>query len=216
MLLPVVGPHTTIAHSVKLIPNPQYEIFIAELKRTKRRFSKWHGIVFRVAPLEYARITKLLDGKGSFKFGGRWSAAGTFPAVNLSTTQNAALDESNANFSYYKLPLTDVQPQAVVGVRIKLGKVIDLTNPQGIRKQPWLHLAELLAEDWRKVNDAGHESQSQAFGRAAHDVDAEGLLAPSARVPDGLNLVYFPESVLGLGKIEILGRDELERWLKKR
>ena len=183
---------------------------------TKRRFSKWHGIAFRAAPLEFARVIKLLDGKGSFKFGGRWSAAGTFPAVNLSTTQDAALGESNANFTYYKLPLKDVRPRAVVGVRLKLGKVIDLTNPQGIGKQPWLRLEELLAEDWRKVNDAGHESQSQAFGRATHDVDAEGLLAPSARVPGGVNLVYFPESVLGPGKVEILGREELERWLKKR
>lgn len=79
-----------------------------------------------------------------------------------------------------------------------------------------MHLVELLAEDWRKVNDAGHESQSQAFGRAAHDVGAQGILAPSARVPDGINLVYFPESVLGAGSGEILGREELERWLKKR
>ena len=201
---------------MKLIPNPQYEIFVAELKKTKRCFSKWHDVAFRAAPLEFARIVKLLDGKGSFKFGGRWSAAGTFLAVNLSTTQDAALSESNANFTYYKLPLTAVKPRAVVGVQLKLGKVIDLTNPQGVRKQPWLRLEELLAEDWRKVNDAGHESHSQAFGRAAHDVGAEGLLAPSAQVRSGVNLVYFPESVLGPGKVEILGREELERWLKKR
>ncbi|HWZ42423.1 MAG TPA: RES family NAD+ phosphorylase [Candidatus Saccharimonadales bacterium] len=200
---------------MKSIPNPQYEIFVAWLKRTKRPFSKWHNIAFRAAPLEFARVIKLLDGKGSFKFGGRWSSAGTFPAANLSTTQGAALDESNASFTYYKLPLADVRPRAVVGVRLRLDRVIDLTNPQGIRKQPWLHLQELLAEDWRKVNDAGHESQSQAFGRAAHDVGAEALLAPSVRVPGGVNLVYFPESVPS-GKVEILGREELERWLRKR
>lgn len=201
---------------MKLIPNPQYEIFVAELKKTKRRFSKWNGIVFRVAPLEFARVVRLLDGKGSFKFGGRWSAAGTFPSVNLSTTQDAALSESNAGFSYYRLPMTHMQPQAVVGVRLKLGKIVDLTKPHGIRKQLWLHLEELLAEDWRKINDAGHESQSQTFGRAAHDIGAEGILAPSARVPDAVNLVYFPESIFGAGKVEILGREELERWLKKR
>jgi len=136
--------------------------------------------------------------------------------VNLSTTRDAALGESNASFSYYKLPMTDIQPQAIVGVRLKLGKVINLTNAHGMRRQSWLHLDELLAEDWRKVNDAGHESQSQAFGRAAHDTGAEGLLSPSARVVGGINLVYFPESVVGSGKVEILGRDELERWLKKR
>ena len=89
-------------------------------------------------------------------------------------------------------------------------------NPQGMRKQDGLRLEELLAEDWRKVNYAGHESQSQAFGRAAHDLGAEGLLVPSARVPEGSNLVYFPESVPGSRNVDILGGEELERWLKKR
>jgi RES domain-containing protein len=201
---------------VKVKPNPLYAIFIAELKKTKRRFSKWQGITFRAAPLEFARIVKLLDGKGSLKFGGRWSAAGTFRAVNLSTTQETAVGESNVNFAYYKLPLRDTGPRVIVGVRLKLGKVVDLTDPNGIRKQIWLRLDELLAEDWRKVNDTGHESQSQAFGRAAHDTGAEAILASSVRSASGVNLVYFPESVLGSGKVEILGQGELERWLKKK
>lgn len=94
--------------------------------------------------------------------------------------------------------------------------MIDLTSTDGVQNLNWIHLTELLAEDWRKVNDSGHESPSQALGRAAHDLGAEGLLAPSVRVPGGVNLVYFQESVLGKGKVEILGAVELERWLKKR
>ena len=199
---------------MKVRPNPRYQVFVAELKKLKRRFSKWHNIAFRAAPLEFARIVKLLDGKGSLKFGGRWSAAGTFRAVNLSTTQETAVCESNVNFTYYKLPSRDVGPRVIVGVRLKLGRVLDLTKPGGIRKQPWLRLDELLS-DWRKANDAGHESQSQAFGRAAHDTGAEAILAPSVRAAGGVNLVFFPESVLGPGKVEILGRQELVRWLKK-
>lgn len=186
------------------------------MKKTKRRFSKWQDIAFRAAPLEFARIVKLLDGKGSLKFGGRWSAAGTFRAVNLSTTQATAITESDVNFAYYQLPLRNLAPKVVVGVRLKLEKVIDLVNAPGLREQPWLRVEELLAEDWRKVNDAGHESQSQAFGRAAHDTGAEALLAPSARAAGGVNLVHFPESILGPGKVEILGREELERWLRKK
>ena len=72
---------------MKVRANPRYELFHAELKRLKRRFSKWHGLAFRAAPLEFSRLEKLLDGKGSLRAGGRWSAAGTFRAVNLSTTQ---------------------------------------------------------------------------------------------------------------------------------
>ncbi len=73
----------------------------------------------------------------------------------------------------------------------------------------------MLAGDWRKVNNAGHESQSQAFGRAADDLGAEGLLVPSARVPGAMNLVYFPESLGARSKVEVLGEDDLNRWLKK-
>jgi RES domain-containing protein len=201
---------------VRLISNPRYEVFVAELRKIKRSFSRWIGIAFRAAPLEFARIIKLLDGKGSFNYGGRWSAAETFPAVNLSTTQEAALCESSANFAYYKLPVSRIRPKVVVGVRLRLGKVIDLANPHGIRKQSWLRLEELLREDWRRVNDAGREAQSQAFGRAAYEIGAEGVLAPSARVRGAVNLVYFPESILGHGNVRILGEEELERWLKKR
>jgi len=201
---------------MKIKPNPRYAAFVAELKKFKRRFSKWEGIAFRAAPLEFARLAKLLDGKGSLLVGGRWLAAGTFRAVNLSTTQESAIKESSANFTYYNFALSDIKPKVVVGVRLKLKKVIDLTNPHGVRAQLWPRLDELLAEDWRQINDAGHESQSQAFGRATHDVGAEALLAPSARVRGGVNLTYFPESVVSSSGIEILGEDELARWLKKR
>ena len=153
--------------------NPRYDALVTELKKFRRLYSKWEGVVFRAAPLEFARLTKLLDGKGNLKIGGRWLAAGTFRAVNLSVTQETAVKESNGNFTYYNFALSDVKPKVVVGVQMKLHRVIDLTNPIGIRAQPWLSLAELLAEDWRKVNDAGHESQSQAFGRAAHDAGAK-------------------------------------------
>lgn len=196
--------------------NPRYELFHTELNRLRRRFSKWQGVAFRATPLEFSRLEKLLDGKGSLRAGGRWSAAGTFRAVNLSTTQEVAVKEGSANFTYYNFALSDVRPRLLVGVRFKLGRVIDLTRADGVQSLKSIHLTELLAEDWRKVNDSGHESQSQALGRAVHDIGAEGLLAPSVRVPGGVNLVYFPESVLGKGKVEILGEAELERWLKKR
>src|SRR5205807_10087490 len=102
--LPASNHTTTMAHLVRLISNPRYEIFLNELKRTKRRFSKWNDIAFRAAPLEFARIVNLLDGKGSFKFGGRWSAAGTFPAVIRPTKQEPALAEGGVIFPNYDWP----------------------------------------------------------------------------------------------------------------
>jgi RES domain-containing protein len=199
---------------MKLVPNPRYETFLAELKKLSRLFSKHKGFLFRASPLPYANAARLLDGRGSLQHGGRWSAARTFPASNLSTTPEAAFTESGANYTYYNFASSDVRPKITVAVRARFSNVIDLVAPKGIRAKPWLELDQLLVEDWRKVNDKKQESQSQAFGRAARDVGAEALLVPSARAPGGMNVVYFPESLAPASKVEILGEAELSRWLK--
>jgi RES domain-containing protein len=201
---------------MKIKPNPRYDVFLAHLQGLKRPFVKWKGIAFRATPLRFANAVKLLDGRGSLKAGGRWSAAGSFGAVNLSTTQESAVEESSASFTYYNFAPSDVRPKVLVGVRLRLTKVLDLVDPRGLRMLPWVGLEELLAEDWRKVNDAGHEALSQALGRAAHASGAEGLLAPSARVAGAINVVYFPDSLTASSEVEILGEEELTRWLKKR
>ena len=201
---------------MKPAPNPRYDAFLVELQNLGRPFSKWRGLLFRASCLPYAQIAKLLDGQGSLTHGGRWSAAGTCPAVNLSTAQETAIAESGASFTYYTFAPSDVRPKVIVAVRAKFSKVLDLVAPKGLRTKTWLELDKLLAEDWHKVNDAGHESQSQAFGRAAHAIGAEALLVPSARVAGGMNLVYFPQSLARRSEVEILGENDLNRWLKKR
>jgi RES domain-containing protein len=201
---------------MKPAPNPRYAAFLAELKTVRRPFSQWKGLLFRASCLPHAQNTKLLDGKGSLSHGGRWSAAGTFSAVNLSTAQETAIAESGASFTYYNFAPSDVRPKIIVAVRASFSKVLDLVAPKGLRVKTWLELDKLLAEDWHKVNDAGHESQSQAFGRAAHAIGAEALLVPSARIAGGMNLVYFPQSRARGSKVEILGENDLNRWLKKR
>lgn len=198
---------------MKAKPNPRYDIFRGELGKLERPFVKWKGIAFRAAPLEYSRLAKLLNGLGSLRFGGRWLAAGTFPAVNLSLTQEGAIDESGATFSYYNFSAQDVKPKVIVGIRLLLKKVVDLRK---LRDDEWLSLDELLGEDWRKINDSGYESQSQALGRAIHSLGTEALITPSARVEGVDNLVFFPGSITYSSNIEVLGKEELDRWLKKR
>lgn len=201
---------------VLVCPNPRYNLFLDELKKVRRPFSKWNRILYRASELPYAQAAKLLDGMGSMKHGGRWSAAGTFTAVNLSTSEQTALAESGASFTYYNFAPSDVRPKIIVAVRANLHAVVDLVSPKGIRAKPWLELDKLLAEDWHKVNDAKHESLSQAFGRAAHALGAEALHVPSARVSGGMNLVYFPKSLGAMSSIEILGGEDLKYWIKKR
>ncbi len=54
------------------------------------------------------------------------------------------------------------------------------------------------------------------YARAAKLLDGKGgLLVPSARIAGAMNLVYFPESLDPTSEVEILGENELDRWLKK-
>jgi len=201
---------------MKVVPNPQYSVFLAELKKVNRPFSEWRGLLFRASPLAYGQTAKLLNGQGSFALGGRWSAAGTFLTVNTSTDPGTCLAESGANFTYYNWAPSDVRPKIIVAVEARFIKVINLVSPRGLHAKPWLELDEFMAEDWRKLNYANQEAQSQAFGRAAHDVGAEALLIPSARVPGGVNLVYFPKSLMARSRVELLGEDDLNRWIRKK
>jgi hypothetical protein len=95
----------------------------------------------------------------------------------------------------------------LVGIRISLRAVLDLTNVTNIH--PPLDLEELLSEDWRKANGERKESRSQALGRAVTDL-AEGILTPS-RIRNGRNLVIYPGSLMSESKIEVLGRDKLPK-----
>src|SRR5260370_33461688 len=97
---------------MKLVPYPRYNILLAELREVKRPFSRWKGLLCRASPLSYVQATKLLDGKGSFAHGGRWSAASTFAAVNLSTAQATAIAESGASFTYYNFAPSEVRPKS--------------------------------------------------------------------------------------------------------
>jgi len=69
---------------------------------------------------------------------------------------------------------------------------------------------ELRREDWRKVQEQGFESLTQTLGRAAFTAKAEGLLALSARVPKGVNVVYFPQNRLRSSRVRLWEAQKLQ------
>jgi hypothetical protein len=93
----------------------------------------------------------------------------------------------------------------VVGIRVSLQAVLDLTNPAGLLHQ--LDLEELLSEDWRKMNGEQKESRSQALGRVVVGL-GKGMLTPS-RVWNGKNLVIYPRSLKPGSQIKVLGEADL-------
>ncbi len=143
--------------------------------------------------LKYRDPAEILLGEGSYRYGGRWNAIGCFCAVYGSTDDAVALAESKANALYANLPYPFREPRLIVAAELSLSRVVDLTaaetlNALGVTEE------ELRCEDWRQLQEQAFESFAQALGRAAFTTKAEGLIARSARVKDGTNVVYFPEN----------------------
>jgi len=74
--------------------------------------------------------------------------------------------------------------------------VLNLTHAD-LRRALDLTLSELAAEDWRKLQAAGKESLTQVIGRAVAETNGSGLLARSATVHRGVNVVIFPSTCRG-------------------
>jgi RES domain-containing protein len=174
-----------------LKPNHAFEQFRRRIKETL--FRPWKGTIYRGTTLKYAGARTILYGEGSYRNGGRWNAIGSFRAVYGSTDDVVALAESKANAEYANLPYPFRETRLVVALDVALSRVVDLTVTEtldalGVTEE------ELRREDWRKVQEQGFESLTQALGRALFAAKGEGLVARSARVENGINVAYFPEN----------------------
>jgi len=199
---------------MKLAPNPRFSALADILRQHRKFFRPWQGDGFRSTTLQYARAEKLIDGNGAYQHGSRWCAPRAFRCVNLSTAVSTAWQESHANAARYGFKDAILQPRVLAGVHLKLQRALNLIENAELAQT--MGLAETLAEDWRTVNDGGSESLGQALGRAAQQLGAEAMMVPSAQVNGGSNIVVFPESLRAHSQLQVIGEEELDKWLKKR
>ena len=151
-------------------------------------FTRWTGTLFRFHTVDYPMAKDVLSGKGAAWRGGRWNPPG-LSTIYGSTTDTTALEECKANDRYYGA--VTKSPRLLVALEAHLTRALDLTNA-GVRRALDLTLAELAAEDWRKLSAAGKESFTQVLGRAVAETGGSGLLARSSAVKRGINVVIFP------------------------
>ena len=170
----------------------------------------WRGFAYRVTTLDYPRPRDILMGQGSFLYGGRWNAPGSFRAVYGSTVAVVAVQESRANAEYAGMSLPFRTPRLLVVVELALRKVLDLTAPEA-REHLGVTADELRAEDWRKVQAEGFESFTQSLGRAVFENGGHGMLVPSARVADGVTVVYLPENRASADEANVCEAEQLDR-----
>ena len=159
------------------------------LEQHPELFRPW---TYRVTTLKYRDPREILRGEGSFRNGGRWNGIESFRAVYGSIDAVVALAEQQASAKYANLPYPFRETRLVVPIDVDLVRIIDLTVAENLEKLSVTE--EELREDWRKVQEQGFESFTQALGRALFEAKAEGLMARSARVENGINVVYFPEN----------------------
>jgi RES domain-containing protein len=190
-----------------LKPNQAFEQLSRRIKETL--FRPWKGTIYRVTTLKHRLPHIILLGGGSYQYGGRWNAIGSFRAVYGSASDVVALAESKANAECANLPYPFREPRLVVAIEVALLRVVDLTVTEtlealGVTEE------ELQREDWRKVQEQGFESFTQALGRALFSAKAEGLIARSARVEKGINVAYFPENKVRDSKVRLWEAQELQ------
>lgn len=194
--------------------NPRYDEILADLENQSVGLLRpWEGDCWRFQAISHPQGRDILNGKGAFQNGGRWNAPGTFPVVHGSTTGAVALEESEANGRYYGIIPRNAR--IYVCIRMHLCRVLDLTDGKVLRPLN-LVAKHLVAEDWRKINADGHESLTQCVGRAVHAVGAEGLLAASASVQGGTNIVYFPDRRRTGSSVVLCDADGISAMLRGR
>ena len=195
---------------MKTTANAAYADFSKKLVARPELLTAWQGTAYRVTTLKYPHAEAILAGIGSYRYGGRWNAMGSFHAVYGSTTDTVALHESRANADYARIPYPTRTPRLVVAIDFSLKRVLDLTQAS-VRRALGVTLKNLRQEDWRKLQNQGFESVTQAIGRAAFHAGAEGLLVPSARVRDGVNVIFFPQNLAAGSRAEVWGADKLAK-----
>ncbi len=167
----------------------------------------FEGVVVRNVSAKYANKQQFYSGAGAAKTGGRWNRRG-LAAVYASLDVQTATAEAYQDFIYRGFPLTAIQPRVTAGARVRLSKLLDVTDTS-ILAQLGFTRKELLQEDWRALQREGEESWTQAIGRGAFLAGFEGVLVPSAQHKKGKNIVLFPGNFTKTSQIEILGSDQL-------
>ena len=195
---------------MKVASHSRFESLRRRLQGAPELLRPWSGTAYRVTTLDYPSPKSILLGQGSFLYGGRWNAIGSFRAVYGSIADTVAVAESRATADYAHVPQPFRAPRLLVAIELSLQAVLDLTNASR-RAQLGLTLGALKEEDWRKSQEEKHESLTQAIGRAVFSSDGEGLLVPSARVPEGVNVVYFPENHHRASRVKVLESEKLDR-----
>jgi len=153
------------------------------LQKSLRRVvpSRVAGIYFRLVSPK--RVDEILSTQGSFAYGGRYNPDGEFGALYLGETKELCKRERQTK-SKNSLLVSQIMGK----IKVSYGKILDLTDPETLKKLK-IKKAELLLEE----KDGGWVL-TWTIARLAYQLGFEGILSPSITGTEN-NLIIFDKCV---------------------
>lgn len=173
----------------------------------QRLFAMERGTVlssswYRAALPRYSTSSQLLSGRGTLIRGGRWCPPGFMLTLHLADTPENSVAEYLANHRRHGIPIPADLHLVIRAVRIEIACALDVRDG-GVRQALGVSRQRMLEARWEQENAAGHESISQAVGRAVAAAGFTAMVVPSAAVTRGANLVVFPELLGARDRVEV-------------
>jgi RES domain-containing protein len=163
------------------------------------------GTCFRSVSLKFANVRDLLSARGSLRAGRRFNFKGAFAVLYLSCDLHTCLEETTQALKRDGLEVAKILPRILVGVEVKLSRVLDLTDG-AVRRKLGIAKKQLIAPNWMKTQNVDKkEAFTQQIGRLVRDAEFEAILVPSAATR-GKNLDIFPDRLLRESSLKIVNR----------
>ncbi|MBE0417912.1 MAG: RES family NAD+ phosphorylase [Coriobacteriia bacterium] len=160
-------------------------------------FKSLEGTFFRCT----SRKREPLDTTGALLNYGRYNVKGC-GALYLASSANLAVTEHlhlNELFEVREFP-----PRLLVAIRVQLARMLDLTDDT-VLSRLGLQRSDLLGP---YSEDAAHPSVTQTVAIEARKNGIEGIVAPSALIPDQTNLVVFRDNLPSPDALQVIGFDD--------
>lgn len=156
---------------------------------------RFEGVCFRHSAARYATVDEgTLE--ASVRAGGRFNPVGEFGAVYAALNEETALAELGRRIDRTGLPRKHFRPRMMLQLRARLGRVLDLTDPE-VRSQLGVTVEEISGPDWRHAQGVARQAREQGY-TAIRFPSATGL---------GENLAIFldqlgPDEHLGIERVQ--------------
>lgn len=139
------------------------------MQEAARLVTPFSGICFRNVAQRFATRRDVLSAQGSVLSGGRYNFHRTYPVLYLSGDIHTCVEETTKSFQQAGASVAQALPRTIVGVEVRLARVLDLTDPAVLRLLGITRL-RLIRTDWITSQDIDdREAFTQKVGRLARD-----------------------------------------------